>query len=228
MKPWKYLIVSLLFCFAAIASQAQARKISLNFVTPFPSTIDSNQAALAIIRVLNVDTGDYAGIYTFRYTINGSLNTANDTSGFQEIPKFVSIASGDTLLDTLIIHPTLPAFMSGPSVVVIWPMATSGDDIAVVDSLKFSIDVHHTGTGIGEITEGALYYANDRIILRETDKNRLIQVRIVNTIGSEVYYTEESHTQYIELPDLPAGMYIAEAILSNNRRAILKFIKPLH
>ena len=232
MKLLKHLLILITLCQASIIAEAQQRNFSISFSNPFPSSADSGQAETAYVIIRNLDTANYAGSYNFAYTINGGaqqVSTSSSTSGFRYIPKVLTIASGDSIQDTLLLAPNQPQFMSGPSVVVIWPIKDTGDAIATIDSANFNIEIiFPSSTGIGEIIEGALYYNNGRIMLRETGKNELMQVRIWNANGAEMYYTEGEQAQYIELPDLPAGMYIAEAVLSNNKRAILKFIKPLH
>lgn len=228
MKLPKHLILIAFLCIAALGANAQ-RELRMEFITPFPSSIDSGQNAQSFVKVVNADTGTYIGSLTYAYTINGNLLSDNPTSGLDyDTTGLAVIAPGDSIIDSITVHGTGPAFFSGPSVVVIWPIPVSGDDIKVYDTLKFDIAVTEPITGIGEITEGALYYNNGKIMLQQAGKNELMQVRIWNTNGAEMYYTEGEHAQYIELPDLPAGMYIAETILSNNKRAILKFVKPLH
>lgn len=229
MKLPKHLILIAFLCIAALGANAQ-RELRMEFTTPPPSVIDSGQNSIAIARVINKDTGAYTGSFTFAYMVNGILEPNSTVSGLQyDTIGPITIPAGDTVPNILFqVHVFGPAFYSGPSVVVIWPIPVSGDDIKVLDTLRFKINITQQPTGIGEIVEGALYYSNGKIMLRQAGKNELMQVRIWNTNGAEIYYTEGEHAQYIELPDLPAGMYIAEAILSNNKRAILKFVKPLH
>jgi hypothetical protein len=230
MKLLKHLTLIAFLCAAVLGAHAQ-RTLRMDFITTFPASIDSGQNAQSFVKVINADTGTYTGRLTYAYTINGIAGSDNPTSGLDyDTTAIVVIAPGDSIIDSLTAHVFGPAFYSGPSVVVIWPIPVSGDDIRVYDTLKFDIAITQptNETGIGEIIEGALYYNNGKIVLRQAGKNELMQVRIWNANGAEMYYTEGEHAQYIQLPELPAGMYIAEAILSNNKRAILKFIKPLH
>ena len=228
MKFIKHTLMLIAMAVSMFAAQAQQRNFRISLLEGPPASIDSLQSAMLKVSVRNIDTAVYSGTLSFLYTINGTVYTSSAVSGLQYDSVTTVINPGDSIIDSMMVHTNGPAFLTGPSVVVIWPMRIAGDQIYALDSIKFGIQVNAIETGIGEIIEGALYYNNGRIMLREAGKNELMQVRIWNTIGAEMYYTEGEHAQYIELPDLPAGMYIAEAILSNNKRAILKFVKPLH
>lgn len=228
MKSLKYIIVCVACCLSIIYVSAQQRMVSVQFITLFPGNADSSEVVTARVAFKNIDTAIINASYSYAYKVNGVQQIPSGAGLYPTGYNAVALAPGDSIIDTLTLRPGGASFSSGPSVVVIWPIRTSGDSIYAVDSLKFVLEVTQNPVGIGEIVEGALYYNNGRIMLREAGKNELMQVRIWNTIGAEMYYTEGVYAQYIELPDLPAGILIAEAILSNNKRAILKFVKPLH
>lgn len=230
MKPLKHLILIAILCLTAIGTQAQIN-FKANYLQSFPSTMDSGTVSTALLTLRNVDTGTFVGSISYNAFLNGNPVFPDFFNGlYFDTLTTVFLAPGDSLVDTLRFTAIDPQFLNSPSVVVIWPITVSGNyQIAIMDTPQVTIEVQPVvKTAIGEIIEGALYYNNGRIMLREGSKNELMQVRIYNSSGAEIYDTDALHAKYIELPDLPAGMYIAEAVLSNNKRAILKFIKPLH
>lgn len=228
MKFLKYCLAVILFALAFSNAQAQTRNLALSFVSPPPATIDTMQDPVIYIWIHNVDTGTYAGTFTYAHTINGVLGIPDNNSGLEYYTDTLSIAPGDSIMDSIIVHPSPPAFSSGPSVVVIWPIRVNGDFIAVTDSAIFETTITPGGVGINEPELGRMYYSNGRLFYQNVGETQLKHVRIADPRGIVVFDSATTYEQYIDLPQLSMGMYIVEAILSNNRRLTFKFIAPLH
>ncbi len=229
MKFLKHCLVLSLIVIAFGNAQAQQRKFSISFIPPFPVTIDSSQDPVVYLSVRNIDTSDYHGSFTYSYTVNGVLLGSSDSSGLEfSVLDTMTINAGDSIIDSIIVHPSPPVFMSGPSVVVIWPIRVDGDFIAVIDSAKIGTNITLTGIADNEPELGSMYYSNGRLFFKNAGEVRLKYVRIADPRGAIVFDSAVPDEQYINVPDLPAGVYIAEAILSNNRRLAFKFISSLH
>lgn len=230
MKIFRYALLLSLFIVAFNNAHAQQRKLLVTFTQPFPDTIATNQTAIAYISVKNIDTGAYNGSYTIGYTINGSSQlTPNSFSGIEHDSEFQTILPGDSIQDTLTIHPTGPFFSTGPSVVVIWPIRIVGDSIEIIDTTTFDIEIKPViGVGIHDPEFGHMYYSTGRLFYQNDTEIRLKQVRIMDARGAIVMDVPAMNEQYLDIPKLPPGMYIVEAILSNNRHLTFKFIPLLH
>lgn len=231
MKILKHFVLLLLSLVVFCNTNAQNRSLSVYALDPFVSSINSGSTDTALIVVKNIDTLTYTGQLAFSYTINGTgpyTGSAGDSSGFKYTTSASdTISPGDSIVLQMVILPNGPLFFTSPSVVVIWPISVSGNAINVVDSLNFEIEISGL-VSIRDVPNSFLYYYNDRIYLRNNGEIGFKHVRIYDALGAVVHIAERKDSQYITLPILQAGLYIAEATLSNNKRTLLKFIKPLH
>jgi|GEM_PF-4606156 len=214
-----------LFIFTLLLNQANAQQVRLVSQVTFPPTINAlGQSDTFGIAIINADTIDFNGNLVFNYTINGTLYTvSNDTSGigFDSINSLF-LAAGDSIHRTLSVHATTPKFQTGPSVVVIWPIVPFNDTAVIVrDSAKFTINI--ISNGINELANGKLYYNNRQIWLQNNSEIYLNRVRIIDITGRTVF-SADAYNNRLPIPDMPAGIYVAEAVLSNNYTARLKFI----
>jgi hypothetical protein len=73
-----------------------------------------------------------------------------------------------------------------------------------------------------------LYYSNHQVWLKSDDGIGLNRVRIYDVTGHLIYNANTANKSRFPVPNLPTGMYIAEATLSNNLTVRLKFIETPH
>lgn len=234
MRFLKYCFALILFTIAFSAANAQQRDLLISFRSPPPSTIDTSEDPAIYVKIENVDTLNYSGQFTYRYTVNGSLGVNSTVSGLDSGLEYDTtitafLLPGDSIFDTIIVHPSPPFFTPGPTVVVIWPIRVNGNFFRVVDSAEFYFNITElNGTNINEPDLGRMYYSNGRLFYYNESEVRLTHVRIIGLSGATIAHIAVANDQYTDIPDLPCGMYIAEAILSNNRRIAFKFIPSLH
>lgn len=198
-----------------------------------PTTLSVGQSTTFNLLIKNTDTAAFFGNLYFNYSINDSVYTTSDlVSGLQYDTIFsLLLLSGDTAIRTITVHASPPKFQTGPSVVVIWPIALlSGNTTAFArDSAKFTINIADTATAITEaLNNTLLYYSGHQIWLKNDDGIGLNRVRIYDATGHLIYNANAANKSRFPVPDLPTGMYIAEAVLSNNATVHLKFIETPH
>ncbi|MES2619413.1 MAG: T9SS type A sorting domain-containing protein [Bacteroidota bacterium] len=115
-------------------------------------------------------------------------------------------------------------FKAGPDIIIVWPIATA----TIVDSAS-AVIVIQDPLSIDEQTKAKLRIfttTEQLIIINEGQESQLEQVRIYTTTGSVILaYKTNTPNITIPLSVLPQGSYIAEVLLQNGERRMLKFAK---
>ena len=218
------ILASLFTCLLSIGFSQTPLRINQANGSTWPST-----AALGDTFLLNVavraDTiaPTFNGFGGFVYSING-ITDFNDTTtikGIAFIPD--TLLAGDSIIRQLKVNVTGPAFIVGPSVVVIWPIAFNS---YARDSLRYLFEVTDMGVGIQEIDKNTLRIAtlDTKLWIIKAPETTLNRVRIYNILGEKIIDTESS-SETIALPALSAGVYVAEISYDNNQRKVFKFYR---
>lgn len=232
----------LLFLVCGLAQQASAQSLfDIQAISPVPDTLNIGQNDTIYVSLINRGPNQFNGTISFKYAINDSIYQVPDViSGISyDSLSAISIDSGDTVNSIIYVHPGPPKFQTGPSVVVIWPIGVfSPLQLITRDSLKFELFVRDTATSIdsldtlvnniNEPVNTQLYYYNHQVWLKSDGGTGLNRVRIYDATGHLIYNGNVANKNGAPIPNLPLGVYIAEAVLSNNLTVHLKFIETPH
>lgn len=226
MKKVRNLLLILLPLFLLQPVLGQSKfNIRLDASGPLPVDTPSLGGTFPFRIILTNQGSNFNGIIDLAYTNDSSgLDIGSSTtSGFEYQPINTTIDSAATDTVSLTAHISQPAFKIGPSVVVIWPIATAGSLIAL-DSLRFRINVLPNPTGMEEPDRDKIraFVWNHQFIFQKQLEISLKRVRINDLLGKEIlniYNPADS----IQLPQMNTGIYIAEITYNNNKRAIFKF-----
>lgn len=221
MKRIAFVIIIL--CSAIWANAQIALHIYKNDFTPGSVTLGSSFSFNAIVR--NDSNSIFNGQIGFGYYINaGAVTTVSDTSsGLQFSASPAILNPGDTTTGSSItVHVSGPQFIAGPSVVVIWPIATSG---YALDSLVLHIQVL-TPNNISTVDDDKVvaFVINNSLTIKSENEIRLRQVRIFDISGREIM-DKQNPSNNITLPEMNTGVYFAEIIYNNNQRKVFRFFK---
>lgn len=221
MKRIAFVIIIL--CSAVWANAQMALHIYKNDFTPGSVTLGSSFSFNAIVR--NDSNSIFNGQIGFGYYINtGAVTTVSDTSsGLQFTASPAILNPGDTTTGSSItVHVSGPQFIAGPSVVVIWPIATSG---YALDSLVLHIQVL-TPNNISTVDDDKVmaFVINNSLIIKSENEIHLRQVRIFDISGREIL-SQTDPLRNIPLPQMESGIYLTEIVYNNNQRKLFKFFK---
>jgi hypothetical protein len=194
--------------------------------TPPPSSIDSGQTFSFDVSVRNDSAATFRGRIGFGYSIDGAQYIAFDStlSGFSYVSSIAdSIRSGDSIIKTITGHVVGPAFKTGPSVVVIWPIAVSGAPVYAEDSLNFTITIT-LATSIDGIDDDRikLWLINDKLWFQLAPEISISRVRMFDILGNEIL-DKPNPLNNITLPEMNKGVYMAEITYNNNQRKVFRF-----
>ena len=174
---------------------------------------------------LTNEGSNFNGIIDLAYTADtaGVDIGSSATSGFEYQPINTSIDSAATDTVALIAHVSQPAFKAGPSVVVIWPIATAGTLIAR-DSLRFNIRILEDPAGIDEADAKKLraFILNNQLYLQKQGEIQLKRVRIYDILGKEIL-SLANPADRTNLPQMNTGIYLAEITYNDNKRMVFRF-----
>ncbi len=224
MKKALNLLFLLVCLLTAHLGNAQIN-LRLGLASAPPASIDTGQSFVINVTVTNNDTATFIDTVDFGYYANGgTLGTGSNTgSGFSYQVKNDTINPFDSIVKTLTAHVTNPAFLAGPSVVVIWPIAFGQNIIA--DSLRFNITVTvPNGNSIDELGDKRirLILINDELQLLKDDGVQLKQLRVYDVLGNEIL-NKLNPTSNTALPPMNTGLYFAEVTYNNNQRRVFRF-----
>lgn len=215
------LLVAVLFCIQWADAQIGLR-IYKNDFTPSSVTLGDSFTFNAIIR--NDSNSVFNGPIGFAYKIDTAAATAvpSSISGLQFDTVGVSLNPGDTVLNSITVHVSGPQFMVGPSVVVIWPIATGTQ---ALDSLILNINVLMP-MSVADIDEHNIkaYIINNSLMVQAEHEIQLKQVRIYDILGREIL-NQRNPSAAILLPVMGSGVYLTEIIYNNNQRKVFRFFK---
>lgn len=205
----------------AYLSKAQIH-LGLRLDTSPPQTIDSLQTFSFDVKVYNLDTAAFTGVVDFEYvsTNSGFQKQGSDsTSGFAYLANGVTILPNDSIAKTLTGKVTGPVFLSGPSVVVIWPIAPNVRGDSILFNLTVSLP-----NGVEEIGDKKirLILINDELQLLKDDGVLLKQLRVYDVLGNEIL-NKLNPTTSTALPPMNTGLYFAEVTYNNNQRRVFRF-----
>lgn len=217
MKRIAFVIVTL--CTAIWANAQIGLHIYKNDFTPGSVTLGSSFSFNAIVR--NDSNSVFNGQISFGYAIDGAVFTTSDTSSGVQFSAFTdTLNSGDTVASFITVHVSGPQFISGPSVVVIWPIATNS---YALDSLVLHLQVL-LPNGIAGIDEDKInaFIINNSLMIASENEIHLKRVRIYDVLGQEVL-DKQNPSNNIPLPEMNTGIYFAEIIYNNNQRKVFRF-----
>lgn len=216
------LILAFVLMLAAFDKADAQLHIYKNDFTPAVVAFDSVFSFDAIIR--NENGGStYVAPLQLAYSINGVLQPVDSTSGltYNNSGALVVLPAGDSLARTIVVNVTSPRFVSGPSVVVIWPISTSSN--FPTDSLVLNIFVTpSSGISIWDGDVVKIYTSVNDLILEPDSGIVLKQVRIFDVMGQQVL-NNINPSNSMPLPPVSKGIYFAEIIYNENKRKVRSF-----
>ncbi|HLP51715.1 MAG TPA: T9SS type A sorting domain-containing protein [Chitinophagales bacterium] len=218
-------------CCANILHAQTALRIEIHSNSPDGTTIEMGDTFSFAIRIINVDTGNYTGIVSLAYSIDdgqdsltymGSTGTS-DSSGLYFFEGNTSIPSGDTIIRSISGTVGPPRFKTGPSVVVIWPIATNNG--YAINNMSFSIDIVDP-LNIGRLAQGRIrvYTGNGNMQIERDEEIAIKRVRIYDILGRQLL-DAPNPANSIPLPVSGPGIYVAEIIYNNNQRQTFRFYR---
>lgn len=189
-----------------------------------PVSIDSGQIFSFNVKVRNDSSSVLRAAIEFGYYINDSLYIGSDSSsGFGYTSFIDTIASGDTTIRTIFANVRGPAFKTGPSVVVIWPIATGNVQTYAKDSLYFNLAVTQPSS-INDIEDNdvRLWLINKELWLVLRSGVIVSRVRIFDVQG-KLIKEDLSPSNPIPMPSSSTGIYVAEVTYNQNRKKAFRF-----
>ncbi len=226
MKKVRNLLLILIAPFFLQQAAAQSIfHIELDSAFALPPDTAALGSSFNIQIFLTNEGSNFIGIIDLAYTIDtsGVDIGSSSTSGFEYQPINTSIDSNATDTVALIAHVSQPAFKVGPSVVVIWPIATAGSLIAK-DSLRFNIRILEDPAGIDDADAKKLraFILNDQLYLQKQGEIQLKRVRIYDILGKEILNITNPGDR-TTLPQMNTGIYLAEITYNDNKRMVFRF-----
>ncbi|MES2621412.1 MAG: T9SS type A sorting domain-containing protein [Bacteroidota bacterium] len=200
-----------------------ALRIQLADTSTIPPSADTATTFSFYVWVINDSAFEYTGQIGFGYKIDTTVyTTSNTTSGFGYTTSTDTIPPFDTIAKSITGYVRLPAFKTGPSVVVIWPIANGA---VATDSLTFNILIGRP-QGIEETdTERLqLWVMNSLLHIKRDAEIQLKQVRIYDLLGKEIL-NRQNPADNIPLPQTAKGIYLAEVIYNDNQRKLFRFYR---
>jgi hypothetical protein len=225
MKKVRKLVLILVACWASLAGFSQGGLyIVLEDTSAVPTVVVMDSSFTFSVVLRNVDTAAFSGSITFGYEILHSDSTAyggfssDSSTGFEYAPLFVNLPGFGTQTVSITAHITLPAFKAGPSVVVIWPIASGAINH---NDLTFTLNVLSPAFIDGKQQVNLLRQSGNLYIERRGDIE-LRQVRIFDIQG-RLLLDMPDPVGSVPLPDLQHGLYMVEVIYGNDRRKVFRF-----
>ena len=198
--------------FSFTKNTATPDTVSLGTDIPFTASIQNDTGSL------------FAGVITFEYTIDGDTTaiTVSDTSsGLEFSPLFTILNSGDSAVSSMILHVKGPRFQVGPSVVVIWPKANNA---SALDSIVFNLFILPPTGLVTTADDKMRVFVSDKFLhIESAPETELKRVRIMDISGKELL-VQLLPAHPIPLPEMYAGVYLAEITYNNNQRKVLRFV----
>jgi hypothetical protein len=226
---WLFLAV-VLFTGGQAHSQAI---ISLGrLIVPIPSSIVVNSVQADSLYIYNTASGDtFQGTIAIYLKVNDSLpftydSTNNAGISFDNGNSF-AILPTDSVLALVHIHFDSTEFAAGPSVVVIWPIATPDpgtDPVRTGDTLTTdTITILETASISVPLPSGLKVYTQaDQLFIQCSEPNALRHVRIFDVTGALVMEQDLSTSNSIPMGKYSDGIYLAELILNNGDKITYK------
>jgi hypothetical protein len=226
---------TLLFCaltLPAMFSNAQQISLAVDSMTGFPNlAVVSPQTYNFTLTVRSFSNSAFNGTLKIMYrsTTTGGLS---DTASFPVASPQVTISPMGTIVmtvDSFKFDTAASPFRLGGNVVVVWPVATNGTAVFVVDTFKTYVyvsamagfsDQHSAkkNTHIFPIP------ANDKLFFGEKLIEKSLEyVRITDIIGRQRYYSEIPASS-VNILFLEEGIYFIEIKEKDGLPDISKFI----
>lgn len=231
MKTLRLLIV-LGISFFCLGLQAQSR-LSIDSAS-FNNLFNQQQV------IGGQDTGTLTikntGNTTFNDTLylNIKVNDSTWTTGpganniLQYNSTYSTLAPGASVAMPVIVHYTGPAFMAGPSVVVIWPSAFHP---TAFDTIAKQIVVQDTATGVNDMNLKPLtaFVLNGQLHIEGKDEIAFKCVRIFDISGAAVLtYNQLTTSIIIDVNKYATGTYLVEVTFADNKRQTFKIVSTIH
>ncbi len=222
MKRVSYLLLIFLLSIMSQSGSAQNMlHIELDTGSVSPATIALGDTFGVNVRIRNDGPNTNNSPIGFGYSNGTSSSTNSDsTSGVAFNPVTDSIIVGNYTVTRLRVHVSGPFFMAGPSVVVIWPIATGA---LAKDSLVMQFVVEN-GVGINEPDDKNIraFIWNNNLQVVKQGEIQLKRVRIYDILGKEVL-NQLNPADRTSLPAMAPGIYLAEITYNNNQRKVFRF-----
>jgi hypothetical protein len=206
----------------AIGNVARAQ-IGVTLINNTQTDVNLGDKLIIYAEVRNFGNNQFTGTLDFGLR-NGQQNLT--LTGLLAKPNYsgntIVLNGGEVVPAVFSVNVDAQYFMPGPDGIVIWPISNQN----FVDSILLAIDVIDPN-GIDDNTvEGfkMFSYNGNLHVLNANADNAVKQVRIYDLLGRTAITVTGDETT-INLSSLPQGIYIAEAILSDNRRVVVKFLR---
>jgi hypothetical protein len=205
-------------------SQAQV-PLRIAVLNSTPDSLTLGSSFSFTVSVQNVDSfATFNGSIRLSYSINGFPQQMDSASGLAYDTSFTiaNLPPFDTVRKSITVNVTNPRFQTGPSVVVIWPIASGA---IAKDSLVLDILVLPP-LGITPIEQDVVraYVTNDQIFIRADTGTILKQVRVFDIMGSRIMDVMNPSSN-LPLPETSRGIYVAEIIYNDNQRKTIRFFR---
>ncbi|HLP19323.1 MAG TPA: hypothetical protein VK174_03445 [Chitinophagales bacterium] len=232
MKKVRNLLLFILCaCSANILHAQTALRIEMHSNSPDGTTIEMGDTFSFAIRIINVDTGTYSGNISLAYKIIDDVDSLTyigttgslDSSGLNFYDGPDNIPPGDTSYRSIYGRVNTPKFKTGPSVVVIWPIATNNG--YAINNMSFSIDIVDP-LNISRLTGGNIrvYTGNGNMQIERDGEINIKRVRIYDILGRQLLDVPNPANS-MPLPGSGPGIYVAEIIYNNNQRQTFRFYR---
>ncbi|MFN8287264.1 MAG: T9SS type A sorting domain-containing protein [Chitinophagales bacterium] len=188
--------------------------------SPLPDSLNLGSDYSFKIRIYNDTLFDFMDGLTLGYKVDTTNFSTPVLTGGLEYPLTITdtIHAFSYITVNMIAHVDGPAFKTGPSVVVIWPI-NSHNDIYYLDPYIDSFTVFEANAVVD--LEGSfirLHYTKGALLLQSPEID-LKQVRIFDLQGRLIVEQKDPGSQ-VPLPPLQQGIYLAELLYNNQRKAV--------
>jgi len=229
----KFFKTALFFCALSLmflSSTAQQASLAVDTILNFPNLVVSNYQYNFTVRVRNYSSSAFSGPLKIKYRVSNA-NTP-DTASFNVTSPQVTLSpmgTADMAIDSFMFDSVSSPFRLGGNVVVVWPVATNGSVVFVVDTFRTFVYVS-AYAGLGDQYSAGKNFkifpipANDRIYFEEKPAEKSFEyVRITDIVGRQRYYSKTPaisvNTEFLE-----EGVYLIEIKEKNRPSAVSKFI----
>lgn len=208
---------------AIIAGSTANAQIGVTLVNNTQTDVNLGDKVIIYAEVRNFGNNQFAGVLDFG--LRSNLQVLTQTNLFAK-PNYsgntIVLGPGEVVPATFSVDVDPQYFTPGPDGIVIWPI--SGQNIS--DSILLPIQVLAPAAINNTAPAGfkMFCYAGQLHVLNANPDNAVKQVRIYGLLGEEIVVTN-GEVSAIDLQQLPVGIYLAEALLADDRRVVIKFLR---
>lgn len=217
-----YKIIAVTLVVLATGGTAGAQ-IGVTLINNTQTDVNLGDKLIIYAEVRNFSNNQFTGVLDFG--LRSNLQVLTQTALFAK-PNYsgntIVLGPGEAVPATFSVDVDPQYFTPGPDGIVIWPI--SGQSIS--DSILLPIDVLAPAAISNTAPEGFKMFCHtgQLHLLNANADNAVKQVRIFDLMGRSAL-TVTGDVAAIDIQALPAGIYLAEALLADNRRVVIKFLR---